>query len=123
MKPRENFRVIGIKYLLSAQDMDRAVTFYRDIFGLEVIEQSPWWSELRYGSAIVALHGGGTGERHPTGLSFTVDSISAACLAIESTGAEITSQPEDRGEEGIILAQFADAEGNIVMLSEVKQIT
>ncbi|RVH72558.1 glyoxalase [Sinorhizobium meliloti] len=120
MGPAATFKVTGIKYLLSAQDMDRAVTFYRDTFGLEVIERSPWWSELRYGSAVVALHGGGKGERRPTGLSFTVDRISAACSAVESAGGEITSQPEDRGDEGIILAQFADSEGNIVMLSEVK---
>lgn len=38
--------LLGTKFLISAQDMERAVEFYRDVIGLEVQKQSPWWSEL-----------------------------------------------------------------------------
>ena len=31
-----------------AQDMDRAVAFYRDVVGLKVNSQSPMWSELAH---------------------------------------------------------------------------
>lgn len=58
--------LLGTKFLISAQDIERAVAFCRDVIGLKVKEQSPWWSELTFGSATVALHGGGTGAFRAT---------------------------------------------------------
>ena len=112
--------LIGTKFLISAQDMDRAVRFYRDVIGLEVKEQSPWWSELAVGSAIVALHGGGNGDYRETGLSFTVTDIASACDAVVRGGGRIRSGPEDRGDEGIHLAHLTDPEGNGFMMSQDK---
>ncbi|MCE2392247.1 MAG: glyoxalase [Proteobacteria bacterium] len=112
--------MLGTKFLISAQDMDRAVAFYRDVIGLDVNVSSPWWSELRLGSAIVALHGGGTGEFAETGLSFTVRDIQVACEAVVRGGGRLRSGPEDRGEEGIHLAELTDTEGNGFMLSQDK---
>ncbi|MER3414290.1 MAG: hypothetical protein C4341_08690 [Armatimonadota bacterium] len=39
-------------------DMERALAFYRDVLGLEVISESPFWSELRVGQVRLALHRG-----------------------------------------------------------------
>ncbi len=114
------YAVLGTKYLISAQDMSRAIEFYTHVFGLEIATESPWWSELRHGTAIVALHGGGTGEFRNTGLSFTVDDIDAACTSVERYGGKLRSGPEDRGDEGIILADVTDTEGNGIMISQPK---
>ena len=116
----KQFRLCGTKFLISAEDMDRAVKFYRDTIGLEIKSTSPWWSELTFGTATVALHGGGTGEFRPTGLSFTVDDIEQACTAVVTGGGNLRSGPEDRGEEGIYLAELTDPEGNGFMMSQEK---
>lgn len=111
--------VIGVKYLLSVSDMARATAFYRDVIGLTVLESSEYWTELAHGTAVVALHGGGTNSVKRTGLSFTVKDLAAFCYRVEKAGAKLVSGPEDRGEEGIVLAQFIDTEGNQIMASQV----
>ena len=114
------FGLVGTKFMLSAQDMDRAVAFYRDVIGLDLTLSSPWWSELNFGTAIIALHGGGSGEFRRTGLSFTVEDIDAACEAVTQGGGRVRSGPEDRGDEGIYLAELTDPEGNGFMMSQNK---
>ena len=116
----DQFRVCGTKFLISAQDMDRAVRFYRDTIGLTVKVTSPYWSELSFGTAVVALHAGGNGEFQPTGLSFTVDNIDLACEAVIEGGGSVRKSPEDRGDEGIFLADLVDTEGNGFMMSQDK---
>ena len=116
----EQVRLCGTKFLISAQDMDRAIQFYRDTIGLDVTVFSPYWSELSFGTAVVALHGGGTGEFKETGLSFTVDDINHACAAVIAGGGSVRSGPEDRGDEGIYLAHLTDTEGNGIMMSQDK---
>jgi len=100
------------KFMLWAQDMDRAVAFYRDVFGLEPRFVNPHWSELAFGDAVVALHGGGTGELNLTGLSFQVDDADEACRLAREAGATIRNEPEDRPRECIRLADVVDPEGN-----------
>ena len=114
------FNLLGTKFLLSAEDMDRAIAFYRNVIGLKPVTISEWWSELTYGTATIALHGGGTGEFRSTGLSFTVDDIEVACEAVVHGGGSIRLGPEDRGEEGIYLAELTDPEGNGFMMSQNK---
>ena len=114
------FRLCGTKFLISAANMERAVKFYRDVIGLDVRTSSPGWSELTVGTAVVALHGGGTGEFRRTGLSFTVDDINRACEAVVHGGGSVRSDPEDRNEEGIYLAELTDTEGNGFMMSRDK---
>lgn len=107
-----------IKTLLLAQDMDRAIQFYASVFGLVPTVQSEWWSELTFGDSIVALHGGGEGTRNSTDLSLQVDNIVAACRLIREHGGRIVAEPEKREGEPIVLAIFADTEGNEVMLTQ-----
>lgn len=109
----------GIKYLLDVSDMDRAVAFYVGAFGLEVAVQAPGWSELRFGEATVALHGGRVGsDAARTGLSFTVDDIAAAVEAVEAHGGTVLHVPFAPGKEGILLAEFADPDQNCFMASQ-----
>ncbi len=111
-------KIDRVTYMLMAQDMGRAVAFYRDVIGLELRSQSPMWSELAFGDATVALHGGGSGEFQKTGLSFQVSDIGAACDEVRSGGGRVVSGPEDRAGEGIRLAELSDPEGNGFMLSQ-----
>ena len=113
------FDVIETKFILGVQNMDRAINFYQNVMGLEVKSSSPHWSELRFNTSIVALHGGGSGKFCLTGLSFTVNDIKMAVQKISHNGGVVRSGPEDRGEEGIILADVTDSEGNGFMVSQV----
>ena len=107
-----------IKYLILAQDMDRAIQFYAKVFGLTASVQSEWWSELNFGDTIVALHGGGDGSPNRTDLSLQVDNIVAACRLIREAGGRIVAEPDKRDGEPIVLATFADTENNQVMLTQ-----
>ena len=107
-----------VYFMLMAQEMDRAVEFYRDAMGLEVRLRSGGWSELGWGDAILALHAGGDGRYRATGLGFGVSDVAEACARVNAQGGSIVSPPEERAGEGIILAQVADPEGNGFSLSQ-----
>jgi predicted enzyme related to lactoylglutathione lyase len=110
--------VESVKYMLMAQDMDRAVRFYRDVIGLEVKFQSREWTELAFGNAIVALHGGGGGQYQKTGLSLQVRDIASACKEVEAGGGKIAMSPQNRPGEPIKLAEVMDTEGNAFSLTQ-----
>ena len=110
--------VESVTYMLTAQDMDRAVAFYRDVIGLKQRFSSPMWSELTFGDAIVALHGGGSDALRKTGLNFRVDDINSAVREIELGGGRVAREPEDRPGEPIRLAEVIDTEGNTFGLTE-----
>ena len=111
-------KIDRVTYMLMARDMGRAVAFYRDVIGLELRSQSPMWSELAFGDATVALHGGGSGEFQKTGLSFQVSDIGAACDEVRSGGGRVVSGSEDRSGEGIRLAELSEPEGKGFTLSQ-----
>ncbi len=98
--------------MLMGQEMDRAVAFYRDVIGLELRLHEQDWAELGPYNAVVALHGGGSGEYRSTGLGFHVVDVAAACEEVSRGGGRIIRDPEERAGEGIILARLADPEGN-----------
>ncbi len=112
MKPK------AVKYMLMAQEMDRAVAFYRDVMGFEESFTSPYWSELKFGDAILALHGGGDGTRNETGLSIQYEDVRSAFDVALEAGAISVNPPEQREGEPIILASICDSEGNILMLTQ-----
>ena len=108
----------AVKFVLMVQDMDRARAFYRDVLGLREAMQSPLWSELAHGDAIVALHAGGSPGYRGTGLSFQVADIQAACDAAVAGGASLRRGPEHRPGDPVKLAELADPEGNGFLLSQ-----
>lgn len=112
MKPEK------VKFMLMAADMKRAVSFYRDVIGLDEIFVSDFWTELRFGDAIVALHGGHDGSRNPTGLSFQYEDVLAMADKIAKAGAKILQSPEQREGEPILLGVFRDTEGNEVFITQ-----
>jgi predicted enzyme related to lactoylglutathione lyase len=110
--------VLEVKFMVMAADMERATAFYRDTIGLTVKFSSPYWTELTFGDAVVALHGGGEGAEQETGLGFVVDDIHAACQQLVAGGGRVVMDPEAREQEGIMLASVADPEGNLFSLSQ-----
>jgi predicted enzyme related to lactoylglutathione lyase len=108
----------SIKYMHMVQNMGRAVSFYRDVLGLKVAFESPEWTELTFGTAIVALHGGGGGAYRKTGLSVQVRDIVSACKEIEAGGGKISLAPQIRPGEPIKLAEVMDTEGNAFSLTQ-----
>uniref|UniRef100_A0A7C2JY62 Glyoxalase n=1 Tax=Schlesneria paludicola TaxID=360056 RepID=A0A7C2JY62_9PLAN len=112
----DHMQVECVKYLLYVQDMSRAVAFHRDVLGLTVRMESPGWSEVARGDALIGLHAGGDGQQRVTALSFQVTDLDAALNEITSRGGRVVDPPESRPGEPIRLARFADTEGNVVML-------
>ncbi len=112
MKPQ------AVKYVLPVQDMDRAVAFYRDAIGFAEDFATPYWSELRFGDAVLGLHGGGDGSRNPTGLSIQYEDVRQAYANAIQAGATSIQAPEQREGEPIILSSIADPEGNVIMLTQ-----
>ena len=56
---RRKVDVQKVVFILMAQDMDRAIAFYRDVIGLELRLHEGSWAELGSDDAVVALHAGG----------------------------------------------------------------
>lgn len=101
-----------------AQDMDRAVAFYRDTLGFVEDFVSPYWSELRFGDAILGLHGGGDGTRRKTGLSIQYQDVRTAYSHALASGGTAVNAPERREGEPIVLSAILDPEGNEIMLTQ-----
>jgi predicted enzyme related to lactoylglutathione lyase len=107
-----------VKFMLMAENMDRALKFHTEVFGFTMGHQSDHWSELLHGDAVIAFHGGGDGSPHRTGLSIQVDDATATAAAIEAAGGTIIDTPYQQEGEPIKLGRFRDREGNEIMLTE-----
>lgn len=107
-----------LKYLIWAQDMERAVRFYREVFNAQVVRQSEVMAELTIAGSTLGIHSGGEGKRTWTGLAFQVADLFAACDILAAAGGSVLRPPEDTPEEPAHLAMCADPEGNEIMLTK-----
>jgi predicted enzyme related to lactoylglutathione lyase len=102
--------------VLYVHDMRRAVTFYRDGVGLPVAVDSPGFSILACGDAIVGLHIiDGTVEERPVpyaGLNLQVDALEPAVERSVAHGATLTAIREPTRPGLPRLACLLDTEGN-----------
>jgi lactoylglutathione lyase len=110
-------QVERVKYVLWAANPDRAVRFYRDLFGAEVVKQSEVMSEIVVRGATIGIHGGGEGKRTWTGLSFQVPDVVAGAREIVAGGGQLQHEPQPEGNEPPHLAMCIDPEGNEFMLT------
>jgi predicted enzyme related to lactoylglutathione lyase len=109
-----------LKYLIWAQQMERAVGFYREVFDAVVVRQSEIMAELMIAGATLRIHSGGEGKRTWTGLAFQVGDLFAACDLLTARGGTVLRPPEDTPEEPAHLAMCADPEGNEIMLTKAR---
>jgi predicted enzyme related to lactoylglutathione lyase len=79
------------------------------LVGLTLDFQSPFWSELRWREATIALHGGGSGEERESWLGLHVTDLDTALAEIEAAGGR---QGAERIEGGSRLVDVVDPEGN-----------
>jgi catechol 2,3-dioxygenase-like lactoylglutathione lyase family enzyme len=56
--PHGKMKVERVKYVIWAADPGRAVRFYRDVLGAEVVKESEVISEVVVGGATIGIHGG-----------------------------------------------------------------
>ena len=107
------------------EQMDRAVKFYRDVIGLEVVDTSPGWSTLRCDGCVVALHILGPGMNEAAaahaGLNLRVDDLDAAVAAVVTGGGRVTGVQEAGGGVPVRIAELSDPEGNGFELRQAAQ--
>jgi predicted enzyme related to lactoylglutathione lyase len=108
---------------MRALDLDRAVTFYKDRLGLEVLSRHEGMAFILAGSVRIMLAVPESVEfNHPGSvLYFGTRDIDADCTALEALGVEIIRAPFVAHEEDcheFWLAFFRDSEGNTLGLSQ-----
>jgi lactoylglutathione lyase len=113
-------KVERVKYVIWAADMNRAVRFYRDVLGGEVVKKSEIITEVVIGGATIAIHSGGDGSRTWTGLSFQVADVTAGGQEVVAAGGQLTREPQPEGDEPPHLAMCVDPEGNEFMLTRTR---
>jgi predicted enzyme related to lactoylglutathione lyase len=96
---------------LPVSDMDRAVAFYRDSLGLDVLEHDGDWSEVTAGDQRIGLNA----SESPAGeggavIAFAVDDVQATVAELKDKGVhfsgELSKHPWGQ------IAPFKDPDGN-----------
>ena len=98
-------------------NMDRAVSFYRDVVGLPLKFQSLEWSEFATGDVTFALHP--ASEKNAPGkleMGFSVPDLQQFYAEMRSMGVKFPMQPSKQ-DFGGMLAQFVDSEGAYISVS------
>jgi lactoylglutathione lyase len=110
-----------MKHVIWAADLKRAVRFYRDILGGEVVKASEVISEVVVSGATIGIHSGGEGKRTWTGLSFQVADVVAGAREVVAGGGQLKREPQPEGAEPPHLAMCVDPEGNEFMLTRKRE--
>ena len=122
-------RVSTIRQIATTvENLERAVTFYRDGLGLPLLFQAP--PKLAFfdcaGIRLMLAEPEPGSETHGRGsvLYFSVDDISAAHRALVDRGVEFKGTPHliaKMPDHDLWLAEFRDTEGNaLALMSEVR---
>ena len=116
-------RSTSLMVIQYVQDMARAVAFYRDALGLQVVSESPGWSTLSCGDSIVALHilepDMPEGPAPHAGLNLKVDHLESAIADIRKAGGRLQAVREARPPQlPVRLAELFDTEGNAFELRQ-----
>ncbi len=100
--------------MVSVQDMNSAVGFYRDVLGLPLQVESQAWSQFDIGNGtILGLHGGGTGDARSGWLpSFAVDDIRNVREQVLGGGSTIAR--DFHNTPGGVTLEFTDPDGNVI---------
>jgi methylmalonyl-CoA/ethylmalonyl-CoA epimerase len=121
--------VLGLRQvMLPAEDFDRAVAFYRDVVGLELLATftPPGLAFFDLGGVRLLIE---TGTAPSTSVIYlSVDDLEAETARLRAAGAVVTGEPHliHRDDDGIFgargveewMAFFVDSEGNAFGLSE-----
>ena len=105
------------KYVIWANDMDRALTFYQHVFNGEIIKRSEFISEVMIAGVSIGIHSGGDGKVTWTGMSFQVFDVVQGAAEVKAAGGLLKKDPQEEDGEPPHLAMCRDPEGNEFMLT------
>jgi len=98
-------------------DMKRSLAFYRDVLGLKVVIESPYWSQLDLGNGMRGLHPALKGFSPPFGeygkgwmLGLETSDINALRERLTAAGAAVIGELHD--VPGGVVLDFSDPDGN-----------
>jgi predicted enzyme related to lactoylglutathione lyase len=111
----DRVEIAKVYFMVPVENMDRALAFYRDAIGLTPVFSSPYWSELAWRDATIALHLGGAALDGQGWLGFNVDDVDAAVAEIEAAGGR---RGTERSEGGARLVSVTDTEGNSLTIGQ-----
>jgi len=97
-------------------DMAATTAFYRDVLGLEVRLETPFWTEFETGDVTLALHP--ASAENPPGavqLGFRTDDVARLHAEAAQNGLRFTAPPRD--QHGTTIARIRDADGIEISLS------
>jgi len=121
--PSRRFGQIAVR----AQDLDRAVAFYRDVLGLRLLFQAP--PGLAFfdcgGVRLMLSRPEGPEHDHPSSIIYyLVDDLPSTWAALAERGAQPVSEPHliaKMPDHDLWMGFVADSEGNTVgLMSEVR---
>jgi catechol 2,3-dioxygenase-like lactoylglutathione lyase family enzyme len=112
-------------------DIQKSLAFYRDLLGLQFIEERPVWfgtmHRLRFGTSDFKLIApktvppkGAVGLENLLGfryVTFVIKNLDSVCAELKAKGAEFTFEPKEI-RPGTRIAMVKDPDGNIVEFVE-----
>jgi catechol 2,3-dioxygenase-like lactoylglutathione lyase family enzyme len=103
------------RVILFTANMDKMVSFYRDVLGFKLKTNDKGWKTFDAGSCEIALHGGASepGARPPK-LQFDVKDVAATREALIAHGAKMGKV---LSKDGLDLCNGKDPDGNPFSLS------
>jgi methylmalonyl-CoA/ethylmalonyl-CoA epimerase len=110
---------------ITAKDLDRAITFYRDVLGMRFLFQAPGLGFFDCGGVRLMLSNPERPEfDHPSSiLYYGVDDIAQARAALVERGVTFESEPHvvhRAADYDLCIGSFRDSEGNpVAIMSEV----
>jgi len=113
-------KVEKLKYTIWAADSARAASFYESVFGASIVSQNPHVTELEVAGGLIAIHGGGEGNKTWTGLTFQIEDVVAGAAEVIAAGGKCDREPQPENGEPPHLAMCEDTDGNQIMLSRAR---
>lgn len=108
---------IALMIILYVADCRRALAFYRDAIGLDVVDSWEGWARLKCGGAFLGLHamapGAQEGPTRHAGLNVQVEDLDKAVAAAVGGGAVLKGIEDPRPHVPIRLAILSDPDGNV----------
>ena len=114
------FKRVGAAILL-IENMEKSVTFYRDILGMKIKHESQDWVEFvnENGRAVLALHPKRTSSSESPNMlvGFTVNDIESVCKQLEEKGVKFYKKltEESFGKHAII----QDPDGHLISIADI----
>jgi catechol 2,3-dioxygenase-like lactoylglutathione lyase family enzyme len=107
-------------------DMPRAVAFYRDVLGMQVLDTNDWWTSLECFGARIGLHwtGGGAvppvatdehGARHGATLTLRSTDLDADLAYLARCGVHALGRSDNPWGR---IAAIRDPDGNVLKLMQ-----